>query len=132
MSGCGSLEPLDLGQTYVVTLVEGAAPPRLVLATDGCDVTVRGGRLTFDQTDQFDLRLDVFTDCVRGGGIAAEATYGYTGSADIRGPRITFHVLRGGNPPDFEGVGVGTGPVAITVPELVPLVDHVSVTFEAD
>ena len=77
------------------------------------------------------MSLDVFTDCIRGGGIAAAATYRYLGTADNLGPRVTFHVVRGGNPPDFEGVGVGTGPIQVTVPGLVPLVDEVSVTFGA-
>jgi hypothetical protein len=129
VSGCEVSDPLDLNQRRAVTLVEGSAPPRLVLATDGCDVTVRGGQLTFDAADQFDMSLDVFTDCIRGGGIAAAATYRYLGTADNLGPRVTFHVVRGGNPPDFEGVGVGTGPIQVTVPGLVPLVDEVSVTF---
>jgi hypothetical protein len=132
VSGCGVSEPLDLSQRYAVTLVEGGAPPQLVLATDGCDVTVRGGRLTFAAADQFDLSLDVFTDCIRGGGIAAAATYRYIGTAVNFGPRITFHVVRGGNPPDVEGVGVGTGPIEVTVPGLVPLVDEVGVTFGAE
>ena len=132
VSSCGGSDPLDLTQSYTVTLVEGGAPPQLVIATEGCDVTVLGGHLTFEAADQFEVSLEVFTDCTRGGGIAAAATYRYLGTADIVGPRITFHVVTGGSPPDFEGVGVATGPIEVTVPGLVPLVDEISVTFGAE
>ena len=132
VSSCGGSEPVDLGESYSVSTVEGSAPPRLVVATEGCDVTVRGGHLTFEIAGRFDLGLDVYTDCIRGGGIAADATYGYTGTAETIGPRVTFHTASGGSPLTFEGVGVGTGPLTVTVPGLVPLVDAVTVTFAPD
>ena len=53
-----------------------------------CDVSVVGGRITFEPFDQsvpvpddyFELWLDVLTDCSRGGGSASESSYGYTGT----------------------------------------------------
>lgn len=63
LAACDGTEPIDLASSYTVSTVEGVPPPRLVGATVECDVSVVGGHLTFGSAEQFDLGLDVLTDC---------------------------------------------------------------------
>ena len=125
---CGT-EPIELASSYTVRTVEGAPPPRLVAASVDCDVSLGGGHLTFTATDQFELGLDVLTDCSRSGGATSEATYGYTGTTSIDGRHVTFHSANGSGPVVFEGRGTSASGLEVVVPGLVPLIDQVTVEF---
>lgn len=127
--GCGGTEPVELASSYTLSTIEGASPPRFVGATVECDVSVEGGHLTFDPAEQFELGLDVLTDCSRGGGTPNQATYGYTGSAIVEGRRVMFHTATGLGPVVFEGEVSGTGQLRVTVPGLVPTVNEVATAF---
>jgi hypothetical protein len=129
---CGGTEPIELASSYTVNSVEGGAPPQLVGATVECDVSVVGGRLTFGPAEQFDLGLDVLTDCSRGGGSPNEATYGYTGTAAVDGRRVTFQTARGTGPLVFEGQVASSGELEVIVPLLVPTADEVRVSYLPD
>jgi hypothetical protein len=129
---CGGTEPIELASSYTMNSVEGEAPPQLVGATVECDVSVVGGRLTFSPAEQFDLGLDVLTDCSRGGGSPSEATFGYTGTAAVDGRRVTFHTARGTGPLVFEGQVASSGELEVIVPLLVPTADEVSVSYLPD
>jgi hypothetical protein len=128
---CGT-EPIELASSYTVHTVEGAPPPRLVAATVECDVSLGGGHLTFAATDQFELGLDVLTDCSRAGGATSQVTYGYTGTTRVDGRHVTFHSANGSGPVVFEGQGTSAGRLEVVVPGLVPLVDQVIVEFAPD
>jgi hypothetical protein len=125
---CGT-EPIELASTYTLRTVEGTPPPRLLAATVECDVSVGGGHLSFTATDQFELGLDVLTDCSRTGEAPSEVTYGYTGTARVDGRRVTFHSANGSGPIVFEGQGTNASRLEVVVPGLVPLVDEVRVEF---
>jgi hypothetical protein len=125
---CGT-EPIELASSYTVRTVEGTPPPRLVAATVECDVSLGGGHLSFTATDQFELGLDVLTDCSRAGGATSEATFGYTGTAQVDGRHVTFHSANGSGPVVFEGQGTSGSRLQVVVPGLVPLVDQVTVEF---
>ncbi len=127
--GCGGTEPVELADNYELRTVEGDPPPRLMGATVECDVSVEGGRVTFGPGDQFELGLDVLTDCSRGGGSPNRATYGYTGTADLTGRRVVFHTANGSGPITLEGVVTASGYLQVSVPGLVPTVDEVAVEF---
>ena len=129
--GCGT-EPIELASSYTVRTVEGTSPPRLVAATVECDVLVGGGHLAFTETDHFELGLDVLTDCSRTGDAPNEATYGYTGTVQIDGRRVTFHTANGGGPISFDGQGTSASWLEVVVPGLVPLADQVTVEFAPD
>jgi hypothetical protein len=129
LTACGGTEPIELANRYTVSTIEGAPPPRLVGATIECDVTVVGGHLTFGSAEQFDLGLDVVTDCSRGGGSPSEATYGYTGTAAVDGRRVTFQTARGTGPLVFEGQLATSGALEVVVPLLVPTADAVTVSY---
>lgn len=73
-AACGRTEPIELAASYTLSGVEGVAPPRLVGGTVECDVSIGGGRVTLGSGQQFDLGLDVLTDCSRGGGSTSEST----------------------------------------------------------
>jgi hypothetical protein len=122
-------EPIELALSYDLRTVEGAAPPRLVAATADCDVSVEGGRASFGPTAQFELGLDVLTDCARGGSASIRATYGYTGTAEMGSRRIVFHAATGLGPVTFEGVFADNGNLEVSVPGLVPILDEVVVEF---
>ena len=130
-AACGT-EPIELASSYTLSTVEGDQPPRLVGATLECDVSVVGGHLTFGPADQFELGLDVSTDCSRGGGGTQESTFGYTGSAEVDGRRVVFHTARGSGPLEFEGQGSDAGTLGVTAPLLVPTADQVMVGFQAE
>ena len=130
-AACGT-EPIELASSYSLSTVEGDQPPRLVGATLECDVSVVGGHLTFGPADHFELGLDVSTDCSRGGGGTQEATFGYTGSAEVNGRRVVFHTARGSGPLEFEGQASDEGTLGVTVPLLVPVADQVTVGFRAE
>lgn len=89
-AACGT-EPIELANSYTLSTVEGAQPPRVVGATVECNVSVVGGHLTFGPADHFELGLDVSTDCSRGGGGTQEAIHGYTGTAEVDGRRVVLH-----------------------------------------
>jgi hypothetical protein len=125
---CGT-EPIELASSYTVRTVEGSSPPRLVAATVECDVFVGGGHLAFTETDHFELGLDVLTDCSRTGDAPNEATYGYTGTAQVDGRRVTFHTANGGGPVVFDGLVASASRLEVVVPGLLPLVDQVTVEF---
>ena len=130
---CGGTEPIELAASYTLTGVEGVAPPQVVGATVECDVSVGGGRMTSTPSQQFDLQLDVLTECPRGGGSTSESTYGYTGTVEIEGRRVTFHTSRGNlGPLDFEGTVSSAGRLDVVVPFLVPIVEQVSLEFAPD
>jgi hypothetical protein len=122
-------EPIELRLSYDLRTVEGAAPPRLVAATANCDISVEGGRASFGPTEQFELGLDVLTDCSRGGSSSSRATYGYTGTADMSSRLVVFHTATGLGPVTFEGVFADNGNLEVSVPGLVPIVDEVVVEF---
>jgi hypothetical protein len=126
---CGGTEPIELAASYTLRSVEGGPPPRLVGATVECDVSVGGGRVTVGPAQQFELGLDVLTDCSRGGGSTSESTYGYMGTVEVDGRRVAFHTARGSGPLVFEGQVSSTGRLEAVVPFLVPTVDQVSVEF---
>ena len=132
LAACGGTEPAELAGSYTVSSVEGEAPPQLVGATVECDVSIVGGRLTFDPAEQFDLGLDVLTDCSRGGGSSSESTFGYTGTAELGGRRVTFHTARGSGPLVFEGQVASSGELEVVVPFLVPTADEVRVSYQPD
>ena len=125
---CGT-EPIELASSYTVRTVEGAPPPRLVAATVECDLSLGGGHLSFTATNQFELGLDVLTDCSRAGGATSEVTYGYTGTAQVDGRHVTFHSANGSGPVVFEGQGTSASRLQVVVPGLVPLVEQVTVEF---
>ena len=84
-------------------------------------------------SQQFDLELDVLTECPRGGGSTSESTYGYTGTVETEGRRVTFHTSRGSlGPLDFEGTISSADRLDVVVPFLVPVVEQVSVEFTPD
>jgi len=124
---CGGTEPIELAASYTVSTVEGSAPPQLVGATVECDVSIGGGRLTFGPAEQFDLGLDVLTDCSRGGGSTSEETFGYTATVD--GREVAFHTARGSGPLVFEGRASSAGRLEVVVPDLIPTADQVTVEF---
>jgi hypothetical protein len=126
---CSGTEPIELASSYTVSSVEGGAPPQLVGATVECDVSVVGGRLTFGPAEQFDLGLDVLTDCSRGGGSPSEATFGYTGTAAVDGRQVSFQTARGTGPLVFEGQVASSGELEVVVPLLVPTADEVRVRY---
>jgi hypothetical protein len=128
-AGCGETEPIELADSYELHTVEGAPPPRLIGATVECDVQVEGGQVSFGPADQFELGLDVITDCSRGGGSPSRATYGYTGTADVSGRRVVFHPATGSGPVTFEGLLDTTGYLQVSVPGLLPFVDEVALEF---
>jgi hypothetical protein len=127
--GCNGTEPIELASSYDLHTVEGDVPPRLIGATVECDVSVEGGRVNFGEAEQFELGLDVLTDCSRGGGGPNRATYGYTGTADVDGRRVMFHTATGSGSVEFEGVLATNGHLQIPVPNLVPTVNEVTVDF---
>jgi hypothetical protein len=126
---CGSTEPPELAATYSLSSIEGRVPPYLVGATIECDVSVVGGRILFGPADQFELGLDVLTDCSRAGGSTGESTYGYTGTVELDHRLVRFHTARGSGPLVFEGVLSVTGQLETVVPLLVPIADELSVAF---
>ncbi len=128
---CGT-EPIELASRYTVRTIEGSPPPRFVAATVECDVSVGGGHLSFTAMDQFELGLDVLTDCSRLGDVPSEATYGYTGTARVDGNRVTFNSANGSGPVVFEGQGVSASRLEVVVPGLVPIVDQVTVEYAPD
>jgi hypothetical protein len=141
VGACGGTEPIELAASYTLSRVEGVAPPQLVGANVECDVSVVGGRITFESSDQsvpvpddyFELGLDVLTDCSRGGGSTSESTYGYTGTVESERRRVAFHTSRGSlGPLVFEGTVSSAGRLEVVVPFLVPTVDQVSVDFVPD
>jgi len=71
----------------------------------------------------------VLTDCSRGGGITSQATYGYTGTAQVDGRQVAFHTATGGGPLTFEGQVSGSGQLQVSVPGLIPTVTEVAVAF---
>lgn len=125
---CGT-EPVEIGGSYTLSAVEGTAPPYIVIATVECDVSIAGGRLTFGAAEQFELVIDMLTDCSRGGGSPSEESLGYIGSAEIDGRRVTFHVPTGTGPLVFEGLASSAGPLTVEVPLQVASADQVSVRF---
>jgi hypothetical protein len=130
---CGGTEPIELAANYTLSRVEGMAPPQLVGATVECDVSVGGGRITFESGQQFDLGLDILTDCSRGGGSTSESTYGYTGMVEIERRRVAFHTSRGSlGPLVFEGIVSSAGRLEVVIPFLVPIVEKVTVEFAVD
>ncbi len=127
---CGGTEPIELADSYVLSTVEGGSPPRLVAASVECDVLVGGGSLTFGPAEQFELTLEVETDCSRGGGESPDnSTYGYVGTADVDGRRVVFNTATGLGPVVFEGQATGAGRLETVVPGLLPLIDEVAVEF---
>jgi len=141
VAACGGTEPIELAASYTLSRVEGVAPPQLVGATAECDVSVLGGRITFEPFDQsvpvpddyFELWLDVLTDCSRGGGSTGESSYGYTGTLETERRQVAFHTSRGSlGPLVFEGTVSSAGRLEVVVPFLVPIVDQVSVDFVPD
>jgi hypothetical protein len=128
--GCGGTEPIELADDYELRTVEDHPPPRLIGATLECDVSVEGGRVTFGPGEQFELGLDLLTDCSRGGGSQSRETNGYTGTAEVSGTRVVFHAANGAGPITFEGVVVANGNLQASVPGLVPTADAVAVEFE--
>ena len=131
-AACGGTEPIELASSYTVSTIEGDPPPRLVGATIECDVTIGGGHLTVGTARNFELGLDVLTDCSRGGGATSEATYGYTGTVEIDGGTVAFHTATGSGPLVFEGQTTGVTRLAVVVPGLVPTVEQVAVEFVAE
>ena len=129
LAACGGTEPIELASSYAVSSVGGAPPPRLVGATVECDVSVVGGHLSFGAAEQFELGLNVLTDCSRGGGSPSEATYGYTGTVVVDGRRVTFQTARGSGPLTFDGQVAPSGELNVVVPLLVPTADEVSVSY---
>ena len=129
-AACGT-EPFELASSYTLTTVEGDTPPRLMGATVECDIVVNGGHLTFGMAERFELGIDVLTDCSRGGSVPSQATYGYTGTAELDGNRVVFHTANNGGPFTFEGQADG-GRLTVVVPGLVVTVDQVTVEYEAD
>ena len=141
VGACGGTEPIELATGYTLSRVEGVAPPQLVGATPECDVSVVGGRITFESFDQsvpvpddyFELWLDVLTDCSRGGGSNSEQSYGYTGTVETERRQVAFHTSRGSlGPLVFEGTVSGAGRLEVVVPFLVPAVDQVRADFVPD
>jgi hypothetical protein len=131
-AACGGTDPIQLASSYTVSTIEGDPPPRLIGATVECDVSVGGGHLTIGTARNFELGLDVLTDCSRGGGSTSEATYGYTGTAEVDGRRVVFHTATGSGPLVFEGQATGATHLEVVVPGLVPTAEHVAVEFEAE
>ena len=138
---CGGTEPIELAASYTLTGVEGVAPPQVVGATVECDVSVGGGRITFESLDPsvpvpddyFELWLDVLTDCSRGGGSTSESSYGYTGTVETERRQVAFHTSRGSlGPLDFEGTISSDGRLDVVVPFLVPVVEQVGAEFTPD
>jgi len=127
--GCSGTEPVELASGYDLHTVEGDVPPRLIGATVECDVSVEGGRLSFGPAEQFELGLDVLTDCSRGGSGPSHETYGYTGTADVDGRRVVFHTATGLGSVEFEGLLATNGHLQVPVPNLVPTVNEVMVEF---
>jgi hypothetical protein len=132
VAACGGTEPLELASSYTLTTVEGDAPPRLIGATIECDIIVNGGRLTVGAFNDFDLGIDVLTDCSRGGSVPSQATFGYTGTVDLDGNRVVFHTANHGGAFTFEGQADGSDHLSVVVPGLVVTVDQVTVEYEAD
>jgi hypothetical protein len=132
VAACGGTEPLELASSYTLTTVEGDAPPRLIGATIECDIIVNGGRLTVGAFNDFDLGIDVLTDCSRGGSVPSQATFGYTGTVDLDGNRVVFHTANHGGAFTFEGQADGSAHLSVVVPGLVVTVDQVTVEYEAD
>jgi hypothetical protein len=132
VAACGGTEPLELASSYTLTTVEGDAPPRLIGATIECDIIVNGGRLTVGAFNDFDLGIDVLTDCSRGGSVPSQATFGYTGTVELDGNRVVFHTENNGGPFTFEGQADGNAHLTVVVPGLVVTVDQVTVEYEAD
>jgi hypothetical protein len=132
VAACGGTEPLELASSYTLTTVEGDAPPRLMGATIECDIIVNGGRLTVGAFNDFDLGIDVLTDCSRGGSVPSQATFGYTGTVELDGNRVVFHTANNGGPFTFEGQADGSAHLSVVVPGLVVTVDQVTVEYEAD
>jgi hypothetical protein len=132
VAACGGTEPLELASSYTLTTVEGDAPPRLIGATIECDIIVNGGRLTVGAFNDFDLGIDVLTDCSRGGSVPSQATFGYTGTVDLDGNRVVFHTANHGGAFTFEGQADGSAHLRVVVPGLVVTVDQVTVEYEAD
>ena len=126
---CSGTEPVELADAYDLHTVAGGPPPRLVGATVECDVSVEGGRVTFGPADQFELVLDVLTDCARGGGSPSRQTLGYTGTADASGRQVVFHTGTGAAAISFEGEVVAGGHLQVSVPRLVPTAEHLDVEF---
>jgi hypothetical protein len=131
-AGCSGTEPVELATSYTLSTVEGASPPRLVGATLECDVSIGGGHITFSAAEQFELGLDVLTDCSHGGGTTSQVTYGYTGTAHVDGRQVTFHTATGGGPVTFEGQVAVSGQLQVSVPGLVPTVTEVAVAFSPE
>jgi hypothetical protein len=141
VGACGGTEPIELAAGYTLSRVNGVAPPQLVGATVECDVSVVGGRITFEPFDPsvpvpdnyFELWLDVLTDCSRVGGSSNEQSYGYTGTVETERRQVAFHTSRGSlGPLVFEGTVSGAGRLEVVVPFLVPIVDQVSADFVPD
>jgi hypothetical protein len=128
LAACGT-EPIELADRYTLSAVDGGPPPRLVGATIECDVLVAGGRLTFGPADQFELGLDVLTECPPGEENPDAQTFGYTGTADVAGGQVTFHTAIGGSPLVFEGQVARSGRFETVVPGIVPIRDEVAVEF---
>jgi hypothetical protein len=140
VGACGGTEPIELAASYTLSRIEGVAPPQLVGATVECDVSVLGGRITFESPDPsvpvpddyFDLSLDVLTDCSRGGGSTGESSYGYTGTVQTERRQVAFHTSRGSGPLVFEGTVSSAGRLQVVVPFLVPAVDEVTAEYSPD
>ncbi len=136
-AACGESEPVELAGAYTLASVEGRSPPQLVGATTECDVNLVGGRILFGPNElgledgQFDLGLDLETDCSRGGGGTSEETVGYTGTVAVDNRDVTFQAANAGGPLSFEGRVAPGGELSVTVPGLVPVGD-VAVAFAVD
>jgi hypothetical protein len=130
---CGENEPLELADNYTLTAVEGGSLPRLVGATVECDLSISGGYVIFGPGDQFELQLDLITECPPGDSDPTEDSWGYTGSVQVDGRDLTFHTANVGGPLTFEGRVTGTGQLEATVPDLIPVADtEIAVEFAPD
>jgi hypothetical protein len=64
LSGCSDpLRPADVVGTYTLAIINGAAPPQVVVDTPDCQITVIGGTLVLNPDGHFELRLDEVTAC---------------------------------------------------------------------
>ncbi len=128
--GCSATEPVELASSYDLQTVEGDVPPRLIGATVGRDVSVEGGRLSFGSPPSSSSLGWTCSRIVPAGAAArVQATYGYTGTADVSGRRVAFHTATGLGSVEFEGLLATIGHLQVPVPNLVPTVNEVLVEF---
>ena len=119
LPACGT-DPEVPAHTYLLSTLDDELPPRRVGTTDACDVIVRGGTLFLDASDAFDLAINVYRDCRRGGGAITPTAYQYSGRVRADGRDLSFETAADVTGLRFEGQISAGGTIQIPIGALVP------------